>query len=388
MSENNKEEDKKKKKKVSLDDFKKNLDSKDYSVFMTEKEEGIYNRKRGGSIYKITNLKNGKVYIGRTKNSIADRMYGHMSVVNSDSNDMLIDTIMRNQGVVKYIYEDQFKGGFFVDSIGIKKFGVEEIDYVQNIDDLCDREKYWIAQYKSYIGDFGTRFGYNQTKGGEPFLFGEDHPFYIKIDRNRLRELIRTGYSGGEIAGKLGICIRTVRSKTREFWGMNLLEAREHFGGEEAYKERLRKRLSESRKRYGFSEDWRKSASIKRSGAGNIMYRPIDKDTLKSLIEEHLLVKEIAEILEIHYTTVYDKMNEFWGKTSIIALRSQFGVENPTRWKYIPKEALKKLLAEGKLTLNQIASYFGVVRSTLYKRIKEFSEQDPNFRIIHENRRL
>lgn len=324
-----------------------------------------------GFIYRITNLENGKVYIGMTKNSLTDRMYGHMSYVNSDSSDMLIDVIMRNRGIVKYINENKFKRGSFVDSRDVEKLGVEIIDYAQNIDDLCNKEKYWIAQYKSYIGDYGTQFGYNQTKGGESPFIGKDSPLYIQIGRKILRELIRIGYNREEIAIDLGISMKTVSSKTSEFWGMNLVEAREYFGGEDAYNERLRKRLSESRKKHGFSENWRKSASIKRKGANNVKYISIDKDTLKSLIEESLSVKEIAEILQINYTTVYDKMNEFWSITSIVALRKQFGVEKPTRRRLVPKEALKELLLKG-LTIGEIACHLGVGKSTIYKRIKEY----------------
>lgn len=324
-----------------------------------------------GFIYRITNLENGKVYIGMTKHSLTDRMYGHLSYVNSDSSDMLIDVIMRNRGVVKYIYEDKFKGGSFVDNTGNEKFGVEVIDSAHNIDDLCNKEKYWIAQYKSYIGDYGTQFGYNQTKGGESPFIGKDSPLYIQIDSKILRELIRIGYNREEIARELGISMKTVSTKTCEFWGMNLVETREYFGGEDEYNERLRKRLSESRKKHGFSENWRKSASIKRKGANNINYIPIDKDTLKSLIEESLSAEEIAEILQINYTTIYDKMNEFWSKTSIVALRKQFGVEKPTRRRNVPKEALKELLLKG-LTIGEIASHLGVGKSTIYKRIKEY----------------
>ncbi len=324
-----------------------------------------------GFIYRITNLENGKVYIGMTKHSLTDRMYGHMSYLNSNSSDMLIDVIMRNRGVVKYIYEDKFKGGSFVDSTGIEKFGVEVIDYGQNIDDLCNKEKYWIAQYKSYIGDYGTQFGYNQTKGGDSPFIGKDSPLYIQIDRKILRELIRIGHNREELAKELRISMKTVSEKTKEFWGMNLVEAREHFGGEKAYNERLRKRLSESRKKYGFSENWRKSASKKRRGANNVMYIPVDKNTLKSLIEEHLSAKEIAEILQINYGTVYEKMNEFWNKTSIVALRKQFGIEKPRRRRYISKEALKELLSKG-LTIGKIASHLGVGKSTVYNRIKEY----------------
>jgi len=324
-----------------------------------------------GVIYKIMNLANEKIYVGMTKNSLTDRMYGHMSYVKSDSNDMLIDIIMRNRGVVKYVYLDRLNRGYFADCNGVKQFSVEVIDQGRNIVDLCSKEEYWIAQYKSYVGDYGTQFGYNQTKGGESPFIGKNSPLYREIDINLLRELIIKGYNRDKIAKYLGISAKTVSDKTREFWQMNLVKAREHFGGEEAYNKMLKIRLSESRIKYGFSEKWKQSASEKRMGIKNCRYIPIDKDTLKSLILEGLVVKNIAEILQINYSTVYDKMNEFWGLTSIIELRKKFGVKKPKRRKHIPKEELKDLLMQ-ELTIGKIAWHFGVGKSTIYKRIKEY----------------
>jgi transposase len=89
------------------------------------------------------------------------------------------------------------------------------------------------------------------------------------------------------------------------------------------------------------------------------------------LIEEGLSVNEIAKILQINYTTVYAKMSEFWSKTSIIALRQQFDVEKPTRRRHVNKEALKEFLLKD-FTIGEIASSFGVGKSTIYKRIKEY----------------
>ena len=275
-----------------------------------------------GIIYIITNLNNWKVYVGMTKHSLTKRMYGHMSYVNSSSNNMLIDRIMRNQNVVKYQYENRFKDGYFVDTNNIKKFSAEVIDQGKSIEELRNKEKYWIAQYKSYVGDYGTLFGYNQTRGGEFPFIGKESPLYIEIDKKLLEALIKKGYNRKEIAKELSISTKTVSDKTKEFWDMNLVGARKHFNGEEVYNERLKQRMSKSLQRYSFSLKWRKSASEKRKGVNNVRYLTIDKNILKSLIEEGLSVNKIAEILQINYTTVYDKMREFWSKTSIITLRN------------------------------------------------------------------
>lgn len=93
-----------------------------------------------GYIYKITNIKNNKSYIGQTRATINHRYATHWySALNENS--------------LKYpLYEDMRR-------LGKENFIIEQIEECPN-DQLNDREKYWINYFDTYNN------GYNQTKGG------------------------------------------------------------------------------------------------------------------------------------------------------------------------------------------------------------------------------
>lgn len=94
-------------------------------------------------IYKITNTVNNKVYIGQVYNkSINARFDRHIKGANPD-NPMLID-----RAIYKY---------------GKENFIVEQIDTASSIEELNEKEKYWIKFYNST----DRNVGYNLTPGGE-----------------------------------------------------------------------------------------------------------------------------------------------------------------------------------------------------------------------------
>lgn len=100
------------------------------------------------TIYKITNIANGKVYIGQTKHSVEQRWKRHLYDCNHEKNNKFYNAIK------KY---------------GSDKFCVEVLE--DNIkDEIClsERERYWIKRYDS------VRSGYNSTSGGEvsPMEYG------------------------------------------------------------------------------------------------------------------------------------------------------------------------------------------------------------------------
>ena len=94
------------------------------------------------SIYKITNLVNNKVYIGQTRQDIHKRFIQHCSCSNKNFYKSKLHEAIR-----KY---------------GKNNFTIECIDTASNLDELNEKEVYWINYYNS----LDINFGYNITSGG------------------------------------------------------------------------------------------------------------------------------------------------------------------------------------------------------------------------------
>ena len=93
-------------------------------------------------IYKITNLINGKIYIGQTIRSLSDRWAEHLRASNNNSY-LHIHCAMR-----KY---------------GANNFSIETIDTATSKEELDHKEKFWISHFNST----DPCFGYNCSYGGE-----------------------------------------------------------------------------------------------------------------------------------------------------------------------------------------------------------------------------
>lgn len=88
-------------------------------------------------VYKLTNKVNGKCYIGQTSKMLKERMRKHY-----DSDKMLVDKA--------------------ISLYGKNNFDVEVIDHAFSIEELYEKERYWIKYYNSLIPN-----GYNQCLGGK-----------------------------------------------------------------------------------------------------------------------------------------------------------------------------------------------------------------------------
>lgn len=122
-----------------------------------------------GSIYKITNDINDKIYIGQTINDINYRFRCHINEARQ--------------------CDHQNKFHLALLEIGPEHFKTELIETCDN-DKLNEREQYWIKYFDS------VNNGYNTTWGGS---------CGISYDRNNLLKLWNEGLNIGEISNIVGI---------------------------------------------------------------------------------------------------------------------------------------------------------------------------------------
>lgn len=107
-------------------------------------------------IYKITNNINSKVYIGQTIESLNKRWKRHNWMCTQKRNAMIITSAL-----IKY---------------GETNFKIEEIDTAENLDELNNKEKYYISFYNSISPN-----GYNIQSGGNNFRMSEETKLKISI---------------------------------------------------------------------------------------------------------------------------------------------------------------------------------------------------------------
>lgn len=118
-------------------------------------------------IYKITNIINGKVYIGQTIRPIKDRFKRHIN----DALNNVINTHF-SKAIRKY---------------GKDNFIIEQIDIAQTQDELNKKEQYYIRLYNS------IKEGYNETDslykcGGNTYSSKTEEEMYdiaLKISRSK-----------------------------------------------------------------------------------------------------------------------------------------------------------------------------------------------------------
>ena len=130
-------------------------------------------------IYKITNLINNKIYIGKSVN-IEKRFQSHKRA----KCNMAIHKAIQKYGINNFTFEI-----------------LEECEEQQ----LDNREKYWINYFNSYLGE-----GYNAAPGGE----GASHP--VKISNYQLQMIINdlknSNLSIKELSQKYNVSSTTIHS--------------------------------------------------------------------------------------------------------------------------------------------------------------------------------
>lgn len=160
-----------------------------------------------GTIYKLTNRKNGKVYIGQTVQPLDRRIGSHKSHlnVNTHHNDLL-----------QRVYN---KHGWIFDIETLEECNVNEID---------EREKYWITYYDSTDREKGYNFedGGNELKKHHPETIqkfitnsrGKNNKLTVDDVKNIKLSIIE-GESLTEVANRYGVtCDCIYRIKNLDNW--------------------------------------------------------------------------------------------------------------------------------------------------------------------------
>lgn len=143
-----------------------------------------------GYIYKIVNKVNGKVYVGQTISTVESRWESHQRAWQGNRH---------CQALYKAF-----------DKYGIDNFDIEPIERC-DIEDLNEKEKYWIQYYDSYNN------GYNLTVGGDGIR---------TLDYKLIRELWDSGLSTGEIADLIGATRQGIKKNLLDYDNYSIDEGR------------------------------------------------------------------------------------------------------------------------------------------------------------------
>ena len=260
------------------------------------------------SIYKLTNLQNQKVYVGKCEGKIAGRMAKHCHHVRKGTNRYLYDAIRH---------------------YGWDNFSIEIIDACSSKEELNEREIYWITVLKSR----DKAFGYNMTEGGDG---GGDGKALIEAAKNRIgttmpqeqRDKISKANKGRsphpmteEMKDKISASLKgKMPSKPIHENIKRLGLPPNRLGKKHTAKTKQLMSLNSDHKCH-MTEGQLKRQSNDWKGAGNPRWIEISKDELMSLIKTGIKADDIAAKLGITTPTVYAKINQLFGCKGLVAAR-------------------------------------------------------------------
>lgn len=132
-------------------------------------------------VYKCTCLDNGKVYVGITTNPLSQRMAAHKSSAKRGS---------------KLLFH------LAINKHGFDRFYWEIIYEAQTMDELFEKEKFFISFYSSH----GTR-GYNMTDGGEVpnAMIGSKNGMFGKTHSDEVKAILREARLGISWENRYGV---------------------------------------------------------------------------------------------------------------------------------------------------------------------------------------
>lgn len=124
-------------------------------------------------IYKITNLEDGSIYVGQSKN-IEKRFKQHQSPKEWEK-----------RGHNKILYNAFRK-------YGVENFTFEILECCENKQQMNELEKKWIQYYHCYIYDELYQRGYNMTPGGDGRDPAELREWWKNIDASKKQKIINS----------------------------------------------------------------------------------------------------------------------------------------------------------------------------------------------------
>lgn len=259
-------------------------------------------------IYKITNKKNGKIYVGKTEKNIENRWKNHIRLAEKKVN--------------RYLYDA-------MNHYGYDSFSVEIIEQCLDKEHLNIREIYWIAFYNAT----NPKIGYNMQTGG----IGGTHNSETlkKIGRkvsiankgHLVTEETRRKISKAHIGMKHTLETKKKLSEIVKASGhrppVQYIRGKDHPRYGKTHTIETKRKMSEARlgKRY---EDFLspEQAQIQKQkrrlswlGDKNPKFKPIDITILNEIAMGLLMIKKAAEITGLAKATIIDKFKRQFGVT-------------------------------------------------------------------------
>lgn len=253
-----------------------------------------------GIIYKVTNLINGKIYIGQTVRTLEERINQH--------------------------FYDADKVDGFIFYKAIRKYGRESfnwciIDSGQSREELNDKEIFWIKFYNSYI-KFQNSNGYNMTIGGES-LSGEDNPFYGKSHSLETKEKMSEKAKGRKHT-------ELTKKKIGKILSQNYSGENNHMYGKK-HKEETRKKMSEAHKGVKKTLEHRENISKAKFNKANSKSRGVVQlSLLGEFVAEYETINEAVRSVGSYDTNIIRncKGETFSAKGYLWMYKDEYNEEN------------------------------------------------------------
>ncbi len=303
-----------------------------------------------GIVYKITNLKNNKIYIGETTESVNKRFGHHISDAKAKRKGYLANALRK--------YGTNSEGQFSSELVR-KNFKIEKIDSCKSPKELHEKEILWIAKCNS----MDNNIGYNLLPGGLSSMGGELNPFYRKIDENLLEQSIKKQYTLKEIRKELGIAEHTIENRIQNIYNKSICELRDIF-----LKQELEPLIKKGLKKKEISKVLKvnnnylsdKIQKFFNKSFYELRDSSFLKPKLESLIEKGLNGKEIAKELNLSSHSLTNKIQKFFNKSFYEVRDSLF-----------LKPKLESLIEKG-LNGKEIAKEINLSSHSLSVKIQKF----------------